>query len=127
MKKKIMIVFGTRPEAIKMSPLVKKIFNDPDNFQVSIVVTAQHRSMLDQVLEIFEIIPDIDFNLMKSNNSLSDITSSIVNKINELIHIDAPDMMLVHGDTTTSYASALSAFYNAIPLGHVEAGSGVTI
>ena len=122
MKAKVMIVFGTRPEAIKMAPVCKQFLGDNDNFETVILVTAQHREMLDQVLEIFEINPDIDLDLMKDNQNLSDLTSDVLSKINSHINKIKPDCILVHGDTTTTLAASMSAFYNNIPLGHIEAG-----
>ncbi|MCH4889345.1 UDP-N-acetylglucosamine 2-epimerase (non-hydrolyzing) [Acidaminobacter sp. JC074] len=121
MKKKIVSVFGTRPEAIKMCPLVKGLENDPDLESV-VLVTAQHREMLDQVLEVFDVKPDYDMNIMKQNQSLTQITSNILNGIEELLKEIKPDMILVHGDTSTTFAGALAAFYNQIDVGHVEAG-----
>ena len=121
MKKKIMCVFGTRPEAIKMAPLVKEIEKD-NRFTSTVVVTAQHREMLDQVLEIFSIIPDYDLDIMKKEQSLSEITINILNELDKIIRKEKPDILLVHGDTTTTFAAAVSAFYNKICIGHVEAG-----
>lgn len=121
-KKKIMIVFGTRPEAIKMAPLVNAINAFPQEVELTICITSQHRQMLDQALEMFNIKPNFDLNVMKINQSLADLTSVIINKMDELFKQYRPDIILVHGDTTTSFASALAAFYNSIPVGHVEAG-----
>lgn len=121
MKKKIMTVFGTRPEAIKMLPLVKKIKSD-DRFECCVCVTAQHREMLDQVLEIFEVKPDYDLNLMKDRQTITDITSNVILGLDSVLAEAEPDIVLVHGDTTTSFAAALAAFYKQIPVGHVEAG-----
>ena len=121
MKKKIMTVFGTRPEAIKMLPLVKKIQAD-DRFESIVCVTAQHREMLDQVLESFEITPDYDLNLMKARQTIIDITSNVIMGMDPVLTEATPDIVLVHGDTTTSFVAALSAFYKQIPVGHVEAG-----
>lgn len=117
-----MIVFGTRPEAIKMAPLVNAINAFPQEVELTICITSQHRQMLDQVLEIFNIKPNFDLNVMKINQSLANLTSVIINKMHELFKEYRPDIILVHGDTTTSFASALAAFYNSIPVGHVEAG-----
>ncbi len=117
-----MIVFGTRPEAIKMAPVCKQFLDDSENFETIILVTAQHREMLDQVLEIFEINPDIDLDLMQDNQNLSDLTAHVLAKINSHINKIKPDCILVHGDTTTTLAASMAAFYNNLPLGHVEAG-----
>ena len=117
--RKILIVFGTRPEAIKMAPLVKVLSN---KFIVKVCVTAQHREMLDQVLDIFNIKPDIDLNLMKKNQNLSNLTSLILNKLQKVFAKYQPDIVLVHGDTTTTLATSLAAFYVSISVGHVEAG-----
>jgi len=120
--KKIVIVFGTRPEAIKMAPVIKEFEKHKKNFELTVISTAQHREMLDQVLDVFNIEPDYDLDVMRPEQSLSDITADVLKRI-EKIYIDvAPDMVLVHGDTTTSYAAALAAFYLQIPIGHVEAG-----
>ena len=116
---KILAVFGTRPEAIKMSPVIRALEN---NFDVKICVTAQHRQMLDQVLELFEITPDYDLNIMQSGQDLFDITSNVLIGIKKVLQIEKPDIVLVHGDTTTSMATAMAAFYLQIPVGHVEAG-----
>ncbi len=121
MKKKIVSVFGTRPEAIKMCPLVKGLEQDED-LESIVLVTAQHREMLDQVLEVFDVKPDYDMDIMKHNQTLTQITTNILNGIEELLLDIKPDMILVHGDTTTSFAGALAAFYNHIDVGHVEAG-----
>lgn len=120
--KKVLLVFGTRPEAIKMAPLVKKLQSMPDTFQTIVCVTGQHREMLDQVLQLFEIIPEYDLDIMKSNQDLYDITSRILLGMREVLKATAPDIVLVHGDTTTSTAAALAAFYQQIPVGHIEAG-----
>lgn len=119
--KKILFVFGTRPEAIKMAPLIKALQADTF-FTVKVAVTAQHRQMLDQVLSLFEIVPDIDLNLMKPNQDLTDITAAVLTKLRTVYQDIMPDIVLVHGDTTTSLAAALAAFYARIPVGHVEAG-----
>ena len=120
--KKILLVFGTRPEAIKMAPLVKKLQEMPEQFQTIVCVTGQHREMLDQVLQLFDITPDYDLNIMKPNQDLYDITSRILLGIRDVLKEVQPDIVLVHGDTTTSMAAALAAFYQQIPVGHVEAG-----
>lgn len=121
-KKKIALVFGTRPEAIKMAPVIKELEKHPDVFQVTVIVTAQHREMLDQVLKVFEIKPDYDLNIMKKNQTLSDITINVMKGLEEQFIEEQPDMVLVHGDTTTSFAAALAGCYQKIPIGHVEAG-----
>ena len=120
--KKIMLVFGTRPEAIKMAPLVKEFQKYPDEFETIVCVTGQHREMLDQVLEIFEIQPDYDLNIMKQGQDLYDITSRVLVGMRDVLARVKPDVVLVHGDTTTSTATALAAFYQQIAVGHVEAG-----
>ena len=119
--KKVLLVFGTRPEAIKMAPLVKK-FQEGTEFQTLVCVTAQHREMLDQVLDIFEIKPDYDLNIMKQGQDLYDITSRVLLGLRDVLNETNPDFVLVHGDTTTSTAAALAAFYKQIPVVHVEAG-----
>ena len=120
--KKVMLVFGTRPEAIKMCPLVKEFQKYPKEFETIVCVTGQHREMLDQVLRIFEVIPDYDLNIMKQGQDLYDITARVLTGMREILKEVRPDVMLVHGDTTTSMAAALAAFYQQIPVGHVEAG-----
>ena len=120
--KKIMLVFGTRPEAIKMCPLVKEFQKRADEFETIVCVTGQHREMLDQVLKIFEVRPDIDLNIMKQGQDLTDVTVRILNGMRDVLKERRPDVVLVHGDTTTSTAAALAAFYAQIPVGHVEAG-----
>ncbi|MBQ9218840.1 MAG: UDP-N-acetylglucosamine 2-epimerase (non-hydrolyzing) [Muribaculaceae bacterium] len=120
--KTIMLVFGTRPEAIKMAPLVKAFQDRPDKFNTIVCVTAQHREMLDQVLEIFDIKPDYDLNIMKQGQDLYDVTSRVLLGMRDVFKQVVPDLVLVHGDTTTSTATALAAFYQHIPVGHVEAG-----
>lgn len=120
--KKILLVFGTRPEAIKMAPLVKKLQEMPEEFQTVVCVTGQHREMLDQVLRLFDIVPEYDLNIMKPNQDLYDITSRILLGMRDVLREVQPDIVLVHGDTTTSMAAALAAFYQQIPVGHVEAG-----
>jgi len=116
---KILAVFGTRPEAIKMAPVIRALDN---NFDVKICVTAQHRQMLDQVLELFEITPDYDLDIMRPGQDLFDITSNVLSGVKKVLQIEEPDIVLVHGDTTTSMASAMASFYLKIPVGHVEAG-----
>lgn len=120
--KTILLVFGTRPEAIKMAPLVKKLQSEPEQFKTVVCVTAQHRQMLDQVLHIFDITPDYDLDIMKPNQDLYDITSRVLLGMRDVLKEVQPDVVLVHGDTTTSTAAALAAFYQQIPVGHVEAG-----
>jgi len=120
--KRIMLVFGTRPEAIKMCPLVKEFQKRADEFETIVCVTGQHREMLDQVLKIFEVTPDIDLNIMKQGQDLTDVTVRILNGMRDVFKECRPDVVLVHGDTTTSTAAALAAFYAQIPVGHVEAG-----
>jgi UDP-N-acetylglucosamine 2-epimerase (non-hydrolysing) len=122
MKKKVMLVFGTRPEAIKMAPLVKCLKQRDDDFETIVCVTGQHREMLDQVLKIFEIVPDYDLNIMKSGQDLYDVTTRVLLGMRDVLKEVNPDIVLVHGDTTTSTATALAAFYQQIPVGHVEAG-----
>lgn len=120
--KKVMLVFGTRPEAIKMCPLVKEFQKDKVNFEVIVCVTAQHREMLDQVLHLFDIKPDFDLNIMQQGQDLYDITARVLLGLRDVIKEVSPDIVLVHGDTTTSTAAALAAFYQQIPVGHIEAG-----
>lgn len=120
--KTIMLVFGTRPEAIKMCPLVKEFQKYPEDFKTIICVTGQHREMLDQVLEIFEVTPDYDLNIMKQGQDLYDVTARVLTGMRDVLKETQPDVVLVHGDTTTSTATALAAFYQQIPVGHVEAG-----
>ena len=120
-KKRILSVFGTRPEAIKMAPLVHALNGDA-RFEAKVCVTAQHREMLDQVLELFEITPDYDLNLMKTGQSLSDITSRILMELKPVLQEFKPDVVLVHGDTATTFASSLASYYEKIPVGHIEAG-----
>lgn len=117
-----MLVFGTRPEAIKMAPLVKEFQKYPDKFDTIVCVTGQHRQMLDQVLEIFDIKPDFDLNIMKSGQDLTDITCRVLSGMRDVLTQSKPHIVLVHGDTTTSTAAALAAFYQQIPVGHIEAG-----
>ena len=120
--KKILLVFGTRPEAIKMAPLVKAFQKDTEHFETRVCVTAQHRQMLDQVLEVFGITPEYDLNIMAPNQDLYDITAKVLMGLREVLKDFRPDTVLVHGDTTTSMAASLAAFYMQIPVGHVEAG-----
>lgn len=120
--KKIMLVFGTRPEAIKMAPLVEALKAESETFQTLVCVTGQHRQMLDQVLALFEIKPDYDLNIMKSGQDLYDVTARVLVGMREVLQMENPDVVLVHGDTTTSMAAALAAYYQQIPVGHVEAG-----
>lgn len=120
--KKILLVFGTRPEAIKMAPLVKALQKDTTHFETRVCVTAQHRQMLDQVLEVFEITPEYDLNIMAPNQDLYDITSKVLLGLRDVLKDFCPDVVLTHGDTTTSMAASLAAFYQQIPVGHVEAG-----
>lgn len=120
--KKILCVFGTRPEAIKMAPVVKELQKHSDVFEIKVCVTAQHRQMLDQVLKIFEITPDFDLNIMQPGQDLHDVTARVVLGLREVLSEYKPEMVLVHGDTTTSLAAALAAYYQKIAVGHVEAG-----
>lgn len=117
-----MLVFGTRPEAIKMAPLVKEFQKYSVEFQTIVCVTGQHREMLDQVLRIFEIQPDYDLNIMKQGQDLYDVTARVLTGMRDVLKKVQPDIVLVHGDTTTSTATALAAFYQQIPVGHIEAG-----
>ena len=121
-KQTILLVFGTRPEAIKMAPLVKALQAQPEKFKTIVCVTAQHRQMLDQVLRIFEITPDYDLDIMKPNQDLYDVTCRVLLGMRDVLREAKPDIVLVHGDTTTSTAAALAAFYQQIPVGHIEAG-----
>ena len=120
--KKVMLVFGTRPETIKMCPLVKEFQKYPEEFETIVCVTGQHREMLDQVLKIFEVKPDYDLNIMKQGQDLYDVTARVLTGMRDVFKECKPDVVLVHGDTTTSTAAALAAFYQQIPVGHVEAG-----
>lgn len=120
--KRVMLVFGTRPEAIKMCPLVKEFQKHSDEFETIVCVTGQHREMLDQVLNIFEVKPDFDLNIMKQGQDLYDVTARVLTGMRDVFKECKPDVVLVHGDTTTSTAAALAAFYQQIPVGHVEAG-----
>lgn len=119
--KKVMLVFGTRPEAIKMCPLVKEL-KGRDNFDVKVCVTGQHREMLDQVLKVFDVVPDIDLAIMKKNQTLFDVTITVLSKMKEVLEEEKPDVVLVHGDTSTTFTTSLACYYLKIPVGHVEAG-----
>ncbi len=121
-KKRLLLVFGTRPEAIKMAPLVKELQKYPERFETIVCVTGQHREMLDQVLNIFDISPDYDLNIMKQGQDLYDVTARVLLGMRDVLRDSTPDIVIVHGDTTTSTAAALAAFYQQIPVGHVEAG-----
>jgi len=120
--KKIALVFGTRPEAIKMCPLVLELRSRPDEFDVSVVVTGQHREQLDHVLNVFGVVPDVDLNIMTSQQTLFDVTERVLSGMRDVLTANRPDILLVHGDTATAFVSALAAFYLGIPVGHVEAG-----
>jgi len=120
-KRKVMLVFGTRPEAIKMCPLVNEL-KTRENLQTVVCVTGQHRQMLDQVLETFQVIPDYDLSIMKERQTLFDVTTNILNRFKEVLEIEKPDVVLVHGDTSTTFVTALACFYKQIAVGHVEAG-----
>jgi UDP-N-acetylglucosamine 2-epimerase (non-hydrolysing) len=120
--KKLLLVFGTRPEAIKMCSLVKEFEKYTELYELKVCVTAQHREMLDQVLNLFDIAPDYDLNIMKANQDLYDVTSNVLVKCRDILKEFSPDLVLVHGDTTTTFTAALAAFYQKIPVGHVEAG-----
>ena len=120
--KKVLLVFGTRPEAIKMCPLVKEFQKHPESFETVVCVTGQHREMLDQVLQIFDVKPDYDLNIMKQGQDLYDVTARVLTGMRDVLDTAKPDVVLVHGDTTTSMAAAMAAFYRQIPVGHVEAG-----
>ncbi|KPN81534.1 UDP-N-acetylglucosamine 2-epimerase [Apilactobacillus kunkeei] len=119
---KVMTIFGTRPEAIKMAPIILEMKNNLDEFQPITVLTGQHKEMLDQVMDIFHIEADYNLHVMKAQQTLSSITTTVINKLDSIINEAKPDIILVHGDTTTTFAAAVSAFYHQIPLGHVEAG-----
>lgn len=119
---KVMTIFGTRPEAIKMAPLVLELKKQQEQFEAIVTVTAQHRQMLDQVLEIFNIVPDYDLNIMKERQTLIDVTTRGIAGLDKVMKEASPDIVLVHGDTTTTFAASLAAYYNQIPVGHVEAG-----
>src|SRR5690625_4096075 len=119
---KVMSIFGTRPEAIKMAPLVLELEKRSNEFESIVTVTAQHREMLDQVLNVFEIVPDYDLDIMKQKQTLAQITTRVLEGLDELMQQTKPDNVLVHGDTSTTFAASLAAFYNQIAIGHVEAG-----
>ncbi|MBF6632588.1 MAG: UDP-N-acetylglucosamine 2-epimerase (non-hydrolyzing), partial [Planococcus sp. (in: Bacteria)] len=121
-KWKVMTIFGTRPEAIKMAPLVLELQKHPDTIEPLVTVTAQHREMLDQVLETFQITPDFDLNIMKDRQTLTDVTMRAMQGLDSVMKEAKPDIVLVHGDTTTTFAASLAAFYNQVAIGHVEAG-----
>ena len=120
-RKKVLLVFGTRPEAIKMCPLVNEL-KKRHSLQTMVAVTGQHRQMLDQVLEVFQVTPDYDLSIMREKQTLFDITTAVLNQIKPILEEEKPDIVLVHGDTSTTFAAALAAFYLQIPVGHVEAG-----
>lgn len=122
MKKKVMFVFGTRPEAIKMCPLVNELKGRSEDFNVVVTVTGQHREMLQQVLDIFKVAPDYDLGIMKAGQTLFDVTTAVLNRLKPILEDERPDVVLVHGDTTTTFAAAVACFYLQIPVGHVEAG-----
>src|SRR5581483_9244694 len=118
----VLVVFGTRPEAIKMAPVVRSLRKRPNDFRTIVVLTAQHRQMLDQVMTLFKITSDYDLNIMQQNQTLEYVVTEVINKLRPILEKEKPDLVLVHGDTVTTFAAALSAFYNRIPVGHVEAG-----
>ncbi len=120
--KKVLLVFGTRPEAIKMCPLVNELKSRPDEFQAVVCTTGQHREMLDQVLKVFSVVPEHDLGIMKPGQTLFDVTCEVLIRLKKVLEYEEPDVVLVHGDTTTSFAAALACFYLQIPVGHVEAG-----
>jgi UDP-N-acetylglucosamine 2-epimerase (non-hydrolysing) len=120
--KKVLLVFGTRPEAIKMAPLALKLKQFSHDFETKVCVTGQHRQMLDQVLELFDLDPDFDLDLMKPQQTLSDITSGVLKGLEKVFETWHPDLILVHGDTATTFAASLAAYYHKIDIGHVEAG-----
>ena len=121
-RKKILCIFGTRPEAIKMAPVIKEFRVQSSEFKAKVCVTAQHRNLLDEMLEIFSVKPDYDLNIMMENQSLFHITTSVLKHLEPILKKEKPDMVLVHGDTTTTFAAALASYYLKIPVGHVEAG-----
>lgn len=122
LKSRVMLVFGTRPEAIKMCPLVKELRSRPDDFKTIVCVTGQHREMLQQVLNVFDVEPDYDLHVMRPGQTLFDITRDVMDGLRQILELEKPEAVLVHGDTTTSFAAALACFYLQIPVGHVEAG-----
>lgn len=122
MRKKVMLVFGTRPEAIKMCPLVNVLKSRPDDFDVIVTVTGQHREMLQQVLDVFGVLPDHNLDIMRPGQTLFDVTCDVLTRLKPVLETEKPDAVLVHGDTTTSFAAALACFYLQVPVGHVEAG-----
>ena len=122
MRKKVMLVFGTRPEAIKMCPLVNVLKARPEDFDVVVTVTGQHCEMLQQVLDVFGVVPDHNLKVMKPGQTLFDVTSDVLTRLKPILEEEGPDAVLVHGDTTTSFAAALACFYLQVPVGHVEAG-----
>src|ERR1700730_9479284 len=115
---KVMVVFGTRPEAIKMAPVVRSLRKRPNDFKTIVVVTAQHREMLDQVMKLFKVTSDYDLNIMHHNQSLEYVVTEVINQVGPILEKEKPDLVLVHGDTVTTFAAALSAFYHRIPVGH---------
>lgn len=119
---KVLVIFGTRPEGIKMCPLVQELRGRPEEFDTIVCVTGQHKEMLDQVLNVFDITPDYDLAIMKPGQTLADVTAEVLNKLSPILEKERPDIVLVHGDTTTAFAAGLAAFYLQIPVGHVEAG-----
>src|SRR5437762_9152615 len=119
---KVLCVFGTRPEAIKMAPVVRSLRKRPNDFTTCVVVTAQHRRMLDQVMELFHIASDYDLDIMQQNQTLEYVVTQVLGKLGPILDKEAPHLVLVHGDTVTTFAATLSAFYHRIPVGHVEAG-----
>lgn len=118
----VMVVFGTRPEAIKMAPVIKRLQQSPDKFKVTCVITAQHREMLDQVLQLMHIVPDVDLDIMQANQTLSGITTRILQRLDPVLEEHKPDVLLVQGDTSTAFVGGLCAYYHRIPVGHIEAG-----
>lgn len=121
-QKTIAVIFGTRPDTIKLAPIIRALQEEPEHFRVVNIATAQHRGMLDQVLEVFKIVPDFDLNIMRQNQTLSMLTGNVVQALDEVLEQSKPDMVLVQGDTTTTFVGSLAAFYKKIPVGHVEAG-----
>ena len=122
MNKHVVCVVGTRPEAIKMAPVILELKNSPDDVRVTVMTTGQHREMQDQVLQIFSIVPDVDLNVMKPNQSLTDVTCSVLNQLTLWLEENPTDVLLAQGDTTTAMAAAMACFYTHTPFGHVEAG-----